>query len=262
MGVSIEANDVLVTAGDPLTAVLVHGAWHDERCWVDLTPELTLRQVRWHYLTLPSTNPRHGLPGLAEDVRALNGLLDSLGRDVVLVGHGYGGMVIGESGHHSAVARLVYLAGICADFGETAAEHMAGVTPSLATLAVETSDDGLSRIKPGIGARTVYGDLSRADAEQKARLLQPSSNRALQDAAGVPAWKTKPTTYVVCGKDRLLPANRQKKMAQRATNDIVTLRAGHAPFFSSPSEIADVVARPPTNEDQPGQHEQHATRNS
>lgn len=261
MGETTEADGGPLRDPGPRTAVLVHGAWHDERCWVDLTPELALRRMSWHYLTLPSSNPRADRPGLADDVRAVNALLDSLAHDVTLVGHGYGGMVIGEAGHHPTVSRLVYLAGICADYGETADEHLLGLAPSRASLVIE-SDEDLTWVKPGIGGRALYGDLERAEAEEKAKLLQPWSGQSLLDPAGVPAWKTKPTTYVVCAKDRFLPPGRQKKMAARATPDIVTLRSGHAPFFSSPSDVAAVIARRPAERKQPSNRHQDANEHA
>jgi pimeloyl-ACP methyl ester carboxylesterase len=244
------------------TIVLVHGAWHDERCWTDVAVNLEARHAPWAGLTLPSTDSGAGpgtaaqpvtvspelsnpaLPGFAADVAAVVRLLDSLDTEVTLCGHGYGGMVISETGNHPSVRRLVYLAAFCPWPGE----RVIDLAPRW-WRAVQA--DGRSMVSARQAIRRMYGDLAPDRAAENAASLRPSSASIFRARSTQPAWLSKPATYVVCSQDHALGVGRARTMARRmvrsqlargrAGNHVVTIDAGHSPFYSVPALVAEVV---------------------
>jgi len=232
--------------------VLVHGAWHDERCWGDVTAQLDLRRVPWATLTLPSTDPGDDLPGFAADVAAVVDRIERIDGNVTLCGHGYGGMVISEVGNHPQVSRLVYLAAYCPRPGESVLDLAARISRCPPLLLAP--GDGRMRIGRAQAQRLLYSDLGRAQAADKAALLRPSTAAIYRARSTNPAWVTKEATYVLCRRDRVIRPSRARRMADRvARSQIATGRAathlavlgtGHSPFFSAPGHVAALLANP------------------
>ncbi|MEL7157538.1 MAG: alpha/beta hydrolase [Actinomycetota bacterium] len=231
----------------PPTAVLVHGAWHDERCWAAVVAHLSQQRMPVVTLTLPSTDPGRELPGFADDVAALVDVIDAIPGPVTLCGHGYGGMVISEAGNHDRVRRLVYLAAACPRPGERAMDQAGRLRRS-----IRMTGDGRMLLSARTAAHRLYGDLGRSRARHRAESLLPSTAAIFQARSIDPAWRSKPTTYVVCGRDRAL----DRAMCRRRADEVmvnqlahgrgdgfaVTLPTGHAPFYSAPRAVAEIVA--------------------
>lgn len=232
------------------TAVLVHGAWHDESCWDAVHAQLALRSASSLSLTLPSTDPGRELPGFADDVAAVVDLVDSVDGDVTLCGHGYGGMVISEAGNHDRVHRLVYLAAFCPEPGERVVDQAVGGLHGRP--ALRSTGDGRMVLQHRPAARRLYGDLHSGTAASLAAQLLPSTAAIHWAQSRNPAWLTKPTTYIACGQDRVLNRRRSEIVAQRVVRNqlahgrsdshAVTIATGHCPFYSAPGLVADVVA--------------------
>lgn len=230
--------------------VLVHGAWHDERCWSDVTAQLDVLGVPWATLTLPSTDPGGDLPGFADDVAAVVERVEAVGGEVTLCGHGYGGMVISEVGNLPQVTRLVYLAAFCPCPGESALDLSARVSPGGPLLL--GGADGRMRVGASHARRALYGDLGRVEAAAKASLLLPSTASIYRARATSPAWQTKETTYVLCRRDRVIRPRRARRMANRvvrtqiahgrAATHLAVLDTGHSPFFSAPGHVAALLS--------------------
>jgi pimeloyl-ACP methyl ester carboxylesterase len=91
-----------VPAG-PRNVVLVHGAYADGSCWVDIIPRLQAAGVT-------VTAVQNPLTSLADDVAYTRRILAQQPGPVVLAAHSFGGTVITEAGTHPAVAALVYIA--------------------------------------------------------------------------------------------------------------------------------------------------------
>lgn len=206
-----------------------------------------MRRMPCVTLTLPSTDPGRDLPGFADDVSALVEVIEAVPGPVTLVGHGYGGMVISEAGNHDRVSRLVYLAAACPQPGERAIDQ-AGRLRHL----IRFTSDGRMMLSPKTAARCLYGDLGRRFATRRAGGLLPSTAAIFQARAVKPAWMDKPTTLVGCGRDKAI----NRRFSQRRANEVlqhqlaqgrsashaVDLPTGHAPFFSAPQAVADIVA--------------------
>ena len=192
-----------------------------------------------------STLPFGDLDG---DARHVVDVVTRLSRPVVLVGHSYGGAVITEAaarlrGMTSAPVRhLVYIAAFCPDEGESVmdlARHESAGPVDLGAAMIPV-DGGLSVLDPEKAAPALYGDCdARAAAAALARLCPQPLATMLQPVSSAP-WKTIPSTYVVCTRDRAVHPGNQEYMARRCTH-VVRLDTDHSPFLSMTEKTADVL---------------------
>jgi pimeloyl-ACP methyl ester carboxylesterase len=229
--------------------VLIHGAWHGAWCWAALQAELDNRGVASIAIDLPghgaSTLPFSDLHGDAQHVVDVVTALDA---PVVLVGHSYGGAVITEAAHRlgssstSPVKHLIYLAAFCLDEGESVmdvARHESGGPVDLGA-AMAPIDDGLTVLDPVKAAPALYADCDERAVDAALVRLSPQPLATMvQPASGAP-WRTIPSTYVVCTRDRAVHPGHQEHMAERCTN-VVRLDTDHSPFLSMTRETADVI---------------------
>jgi len=209
--------------------VLVHGAWHGAWCWDGVVAELAGRGVPVHAVELPLT-------GLAADVAAARAAIAAAGPDCVVVGHSYGGAVITEAAAGLPVARLVYLAAFLTEPGEDTAGLMAG---SKLMTSLVISESGIS-VDPAAVAEVFYADADAATVADVIDRLRPMPLDGAAPATTEAAWKSIPTTYVVCTNDQALPVASQRIMAARAT-EVVEWPTDHSPFATRPAAIADLV---------------------
>jgi pimeloyl-ACP methyl ester carboxylesterase len=233
----------------PLPVVLVHGAWHGSWCWAGVQAELDKLGVPSYAPDLPghgvSDKPFGDMHGDAACVAAL---IERLGTDVVLVGHSYGGAVIGEAALRTDhVRRLVYIAAFVLDEGESMVRIrvLQGVPedpPGLLGLAQQRTDHGTLALDPVAAIPALYGRATyQAQQAAVARLTEQPIATFVQPATGA-GWKRAPSTYVRCLHDRTVPINHQDLMAERCT-EIVTLDSDHSPPVSMPAETAALLAR-------------------
>src|SRR5262245_57325368 len=197
--------------------VLVSGAWHRPGpTWQLVREALEARNIRSAAISLETANPAAGaLPGLDDDVAATVAVIDSVAGPVVLCGHSYGGMVISEAGNHDAVRGLVYLAAFCFAEGQTVLEIAAVDPPPPIADAVIFHDDGLMTIEASRARDVFYEDVNNELAERAANALVPSVAGIFSTAQRHPAWRHRPSTYVVCERDRAIPVGAQHTMSQR-----------------------------------------------
>ena len=142
---------------------------------------------------------------LAADVAATNQILDEQDGDVVLVGHSYGGVVITEAGRHPKVKRLVYITAFAPDTGESVASLIANPPPGAPVPPILPPKDGFLFLDRAKFAASFAADVEPAKADFMARSQVPWGVEALQGAATAPAWKTKPSFYLVVTEDGMIP---------------------------------------------------------
>ena len=211
--------------------VLVHGAWHGAWCWARVIDELDALGVSSIAVELPLT-------GLRDDAVTARAAIERAGPGVVVVGHSYGGMVISQAAAGvDDVGRLVYLAAFMTDEDEDEISIMVAHDSPL--LGAVVAVDGGAGIDPAQAHALFYADSDAATVEGILPLLRPM--RGGTGMTGAPAWKSIPSTYVVCSEDGALPPAAQREMATRA-EAVVELPTDHSPFLTRPVELASLIA--------------------
>jgi pimeloyl-ACP methyl ester carboxylesterase len=215
-----------------MNIVLVHGAFVDGSSWRALYDLLTADG----YHVVVAQNPTLSLSG---DAAATRLIIDAQDKPVVLVGHSYGGAVITEAGTHDKVTALVYIAAFVPDKGESV--ETLGGTPDTPGSSILPASSGFmfqdrARFHNSFGA-----DLPAADAAFMADSQVPWGVDAMTGPVTEPAWRRKPTWYVIATEDRMIPPSAQRAMAQRACANEVAVAASHAVYMSQPHAVADVV---------------------
>lgn len=216
------------------TFLFVHGAWHRATCWESVQQALITNGWRSRAIDLPSAGEqREPSAGLYEDAEVISAHLRRIEGPVIVVGHSYGGLPVTEAaGGHPNVVGLVYLAAYMPTEGDSAAGIHGIPIPDDVSGPVPMLDD----------PRTLfYGDLSDDRAAQAVGQLVDQSLRALTQPTTQAAWRTVPSTYVVCEQDQVLPVALQEKYAALATG-VERLPTSHSPFLSVPERLAALLA--------------------
>ena len=216
-------------------AVLVHGLWHGAWCWDGVRAALSDRGIESAAVELPLTD-------LAADVQATREAVEAFGRPAVLVGHSYGGAVITDAGRHPLVRELLYVSAYQLDAGESVSRPgaIAGLPDTRLGEALRVTADHVG-LDPDLGARLLYGDATAEVAAAAAARLRPVGRQVFRGIPEAVAWRTVPSTYVVCAADEVVHPERQRAMARRATRT-VEWPCGHSPATTRPEAVADLVA--------------------
>jgi pimeloyl-ACP methyl ester carboxylesterase len=164
---------------------------------------------------------------------------------VVLVGHSYGGAVITEAGNHPKVAALVYIAAFALDTGESCATIEQGLPP--ATIGIKPTDDGYFYIDPAVYHADFAADLPAAKAEFMALSQVLISADSFTSPVKTPAWKSKPTWYLVATADRSINPDQERMMAKRANAKTIEVNSSHVAYMSHPKETAKLIEEAATS---------------
>jgi len=216
--------------------VLVHGAFVDGSGWERVYGILRGKGFHVTIVQNPTTS-------LAADVAATNAVLDRQDGPTILVGHSYGGVVISEAGNHEKVAALVYIAAFAPDAGESVATLIANPQPGAPVPPILPPVDGFISLDRGKFAASFAADLDPAIAAFRADSQVPWGIAALEAAVTRPAWRTKPSWYVVATDDRMIPPAAQHAMSKRAGSTVSEVKASHAIYESQPASVASAIER-------------------
>src|SRR5579863_7758199 len=219
--------------------LLVHGAFADGSGWEAVAKVLTKDGYTVSVLQEPETS-------YAEDQKYAKAALDAMDGPVVLVGHSYGGSVITEAGNHPKVAALVYIAAFALDEGESCASIEQAVPQ--ASKAFKADSNGLWWIDEAHFAADFAADIPRDEAEFMAISQVPISTDAFTHQVTNPAWKTKPTWYMVASQDRSINPIQERMMAKRANAKTVEINgASHVAYMSHPKETVKLIEEAATS---------------
>ena len=218
--------------------VLVHGAFADGSGWEPVANILKNDGYTVSVVQHPETS-------YAEDVRFTKALIDRQSGPVVLVGHSYGGAVITEAGNHPKVAALVYIAAFALDTGESCATIEQGLPP--ATIGIKPTDDGYFYIDPAVYHADFAADLPAAKAEFMALSQVLISADSFTSPVKTPAWKSKPTWYLVATADRSINPDQERMMAKRANAKTIEVNCSHVAYMSHPRESAKLIEEAATS---------------
>ena len=220
--------------GEIRNVVLVHGGFVDGSGWQGVYDRLTKDGFRVTVVQNPTIT-------LADDVAVARRALAAQDGPAILVGHSYGGVVITEAGTHPKVAGLAYIAAFAPDAGESVSALIANPPPGAPTPPILPPQDGFLFLDRAKFAQAFAADVAPAQAAFMADSQVPWGVAALQGQVTTPAWKSKPTWYLVTADDHMIPAPAQRQMAARAGATVAETAGSHAIYVSNPKVVADVI---------------------
>ena len=222
------------TGSGPRNIVLVHGAFVDGSSWRAVYDLLTGDGYHVAVVQNPTVS-------LADDVAVTRRAIEALNGPVVLVGHSYGGAVITEAGTHDKVTALVYIAAFAPDKGESV--KALGGAPNAPGSPIVAAPGGFLFQQRAKFHNSFGADLLAADAVFMADSQVPWAVDAMVWPVTEPAWRGKPSWYLIATEDRMIPPSAQRAMAQRAGATTVEVAASHAVYMSQPHAVAAVIRR-------------------
>lgn len=220
---------------DVRNVVLVHGGFVDGSGWEGVYKALR----KDGYTVAVVQNPTISL---ADDVAATKRIIAAQDGPVILVGHSYGGVVITEAGNDEKVAALVYIAAFAPDKGESVAALIKDPPPGAPVPPILPPQDGFLFLDKGKFRASFAADVTVETAAFMADSQVPWGVEALSGAITQPAWKMKPSWYLVATEDRMIPPDAQRAMARRAGSTVVEVRGSHAVYVSQPGAVAALIA--------------------
>ena len=219
--------------------VLVHGGLVDGSGWKDIHKSLKKNGYTVSIVQEPTIS-------LPDDAAVTKRVIDSQNGPVILVGHSYGGVVITEAGNDPKVAGLVYVTAFAPDKGESAASIIKSAPPGAPAPPILPPQDGylfLDKAKfPAAFAADVSPDLASFMADSQV----PWGLEALNGAVSDPAWKIKPSWYLVSTEDKMIPPDAQRAMSKRAGSTVVEVKGSHALYVSQPQAVAHLIEKAAT----------------
>jgi pimeloyl-ACP methyl ester carboxylesterase len=221
-------------SGSPVSIVLVHGGFVDGAGWEGVYNSLNKNGYNVSVVQNPTTS-------LSDDVAATRLAIARVQGPVVLVGHSYGGAVITEAGTDSKVAGLVYITAFAPDRGESV-ETLIKDPPAGATVPpILPPVNGYLFLDKTKFRASFAADVSEAKGAFLADSQVPWGVNALSGSISEPAWRTKPSWYLVATEDRMIPPPAQRQMAMRAA------AGSHAIYISQPEAVAAFIAEAVTS---------------
>lgn len=216
-----------------ITVVAVHGAWADGSSWKDVILGVEREGLRIVAAPIPLTS-------LGDDIDALKRALARAQGPVILAGHAYAGAVVAAV-NDERVKALVYIAGLAPDEGETVAQvfyrdEKHSQSPQLAPDA-----DGFIWM-PDEGFRNAFSQ--HASPEQIAlstAVQRPIAVKCIQEPVPKPAWRSKPSWFLLAEEDRMINPKTQRFMAQRMGARARSLAVDHTPLLSAPERVVDII---------------------
>ena len=213
--------------------VLVHGFWMDASSYSEVISTLLAEG----YEVVAVQNP---LTSLADDIAATQRALNRIEGECILVGHSWGGMVISEVGNDERVSGLVYIAALAPDTGESMIDLMSKYETGSASQDFHEQEGFIWISKAGV-QKTLAADIS---AEQSALIYStqtPASTSLLEAKIDLPAWKNKPSWYIVANNDKALTPELQHNLAKRMKAKTIVLESSHVPMISRAKEVLEVI---------------------
>ena len=221
-------------AEKPVSIVLVHGAFVDASGWQAVYDILSADG----YEVLAVQNPTVTLEG---DVEATRQVIAKATKPVVLVGHSYGGAVITEAGGDPKVKSLVYLAAFALEAGESVFDIATAPTPGEDKAPLLEPADGFLLVDSEKFPTAFAADVESAKTRFMADAQVPWGLGAVQTKITAPAWKDKPTFFMVTKQDHMIPPSQQRSMAARAGAKVLEIDSSHAVMLSHPQDVADFI---------------------
>jgi len=229
----LQLNTNAQTPGKIKNVVLVHGAFVDGSGW---QPVYQLLTSKGYHVTVV----QEPLTSFDADVAAVKRVLQQQDGPCILVGHSYGGAVITTAGNDAHVAALVYIAAHAPDEGESEADNGKKYPPAYKSLV--KGADGFDYINPGLFAADFAADVPATTASFMAHAQVPTADAGFHAIIHDPAWKNKPSWYMVAKADHIINPDLERWYAKRAKSITVEVEgASHSVFLSHAKEVANLI---------------------
>jgi len=214
--------------------VLVHGGFVDGSGWEGVYKALK----KDGYTVAVVQNPTISF---GDDVALTKRTIANQNGPVILVGHSYGGAVITEAGNDPKVAGLVYVAAFAPDKGESVSSLIANPPPGAPVPPILPPQDGYLFLDRAKFPASFAGDVEPDAAAFMADSQVPWGVEALKGTISEPAWKTKPSWYLLTTEDKMIPPDAQRSMSKRAGSTVVEVKGSHAVYVSRPQDVAALI---------------------
>ena len=219
---------------NPKSIVLVHGGFVDGSGWEGVYQILKKDGFEVIVVQNPTVT-------LADDVNVTKRAIATAKGEVVLVGHSYGGVVVSEAGNDPKVTALVYITAFAADKGESVSSLIANPAPGAPVPPILPPTDGFLFLDREKFAASFAADVRPSLAAFMGDSQVPWGLEALQGAVTEPAWRSKPSWYLVATDDKMIPPDAQRAMSKRAGSTVVEVRGSHAIYVSQPKAVAALI---------------------
>jgi len=217
------------------SVVLVHAAWADASSSNKVIPALQRKEMQVLAVQIPLTS-------LSDDAATVRQTLKRVSGPVVLVSHSYGGAVVTAAGSGNLnVKALVYVAAMAPDEGETVGELLHRSTPHVSAPALVPDENAFLWMSAKGFADAVAHDSSAEDAELMAATQKPIAIKREEEPMSRPAWRDKPSWYLVAERDRTIDPETQRFMAHRAGSHILAMELDHTPLASAPDQVLAII---------------------
>jgi pimeloyl-ACP methyl ester carboxylesterase len=214
--------------------VLVHGGFVDGSGWEGVYQILKKDGYNVSIVQNPTIS-------LEDDVAVTNRVLAAQDGPAILVGHSYGGAVITEAGNHPKVAGLVYITAFAPDKGESVAALIKNPPPGAPVPPILPPQDGYLFLDRAKFPASFAADVEAEKAAFMADSQVPWGVEALSGKISEPAWKTKPSWYLIATDDKMIPPDAQRFMSKRAGSTVAEAKGSHAIYVSQPKAVVALV---------------------
>jgi pimeloyl-ACP methyl ester carboxylesterase len=215
------------------TAILVHGAWADGSSWSPVVLPLLHEGLKVVCAPIPLTS-------LTDDIVALNRVIDRTEGPVLLAGHAYAGAVIAGA-KEDRVRSLVYIAALAPAEGETVADVFYREKPHAEAPQLQPDANGLIWM-PDEGFQNAFAQNASKEVKAISTAVQrPLSVRCIQERAPKPAWKSKPSWFLIATEDRMINPKTQQFMAERMAAKVRAQSVDHTPMLTAPELVVDII---------------------
>ena len=219
-----------------INIVLVHGGFVDGSGWEAVFKILTKDGYNVAVVQNPTVS-------LADDVAVTKRAIAAQGGPVLLVGHSYGGAVVTESGTDPKVAGVVYIAAFAPEKGESVSSLIANPPANAPVPPILPPQDGFLFLDKDKFSASFAADVDLSKAAFMASSQVPWGVTALSGTVTEPAWKTKPSWYLVTTEDRMIPPPAQRMMSKRAGSTVTEVAASHSVYISQPEAVASFIEK-------------------
>jgi len=221
---------------DIKNVLLIHGGFVDGSGWRGVYDLLEADGFNVRIVQNPTIT-------LEADVAATTQLIEAQDGPVVLVGHSYGGVVVTEAGTRDQVQALVYIAAFAPDKGESVSSLIADPPPGAPVPPILPPQDGFLFLDRDKFAASFAADVAAKEAAFMADAQVPWGVEALGGTVTDPAWRSKPSWYLVASDDHMIPPPAQHSMAERAGASVVEVPGSHSVYISHPAAVAELIKK-------------------